>query len=295
MEKDIQTIHYGLKFAGIIAKNSPNLAIGIKHVQNLLIKHNITPLLEKDTAKLLNLDGTSLDKITKKTKFIISLGGDGTLISVCRKLALKDVFVLGIHAGTLGFLTDIKIDEFEGFLSSFLEGKYDVERPYLLDVYFKKNSGKSIKKLAFNDVAITRNSVGSMAKIDAFLDGKYFNTYHGDGVIVSSPVGSTAYNMSANGPIIYPLCDVFCVTPICSHSLTQRPLVLPKKYAVSFKNSQKSGVSIVIDGQEIFDMAEFDEILVGIDETRANLIRHKERNYFDVLKEKLRWGYGGLL
>ena len=117
---------------------------------------------------------------------------------------------------------------------------------------------------------------------------KHFNSYFGDGVIISSAMGSTAYNMSAGGPIIHPLCDAYSVTPICSHSLTQRPLVLPREFRLEFRSNDD--VVVLIDGQDRFDLIEFDSVDIGVSDIRVNLLRQKGRDYFGVLKEKLRWG-----
>ena len=120
---------------------------------------------------------TVINEILKKTEILISLGGDGTLISIAGKVANQNAFIIGIHAGTLGFLTDILPDDFEKFLDEFLRGEYEIERPFMLEVLFEKNSGEIVRKLAFNDVVLNRNNIASMAKIDAYLNRKYFNTY----------------------------------------------------------------------------------------------------------------------
>jgi len=281
----MEKLHENLKYIGLVAKS----ADGLDKIVKFFEKKNIEILFMKGHFDL-GIKCLEIDEILKKTNFIISCGGDGTLISTARKLALKNAYVLGIHAGSLGFLTDIRLDELEKFWDEFCAGNYVVERPLMLEISLIKGK-KASKFYAFNDVAISRKSAAPSAKIDAFLDGKYFNTYFGDGVIICSPTGSTAYNMSANGPIIYPLSDVFCVTPICSHSLTQRPLILPKKYQLSFKKANESAIVCVIDGQDRFEFAEFDEIKIAVNNTRANLIRHANRDYFDVLKLKLQWGY----
>lgn len=290
MEKQNNKIHLNLKTIGLVAKKSVEVLPQIEKIAKVLKKKNINLVLEKESAEFFGLKGAEFKEILQTTNVFISLGGDGTLISTARTLALKNAFILGIHAGTLGFLTDTKLDKFDKFIDDFLGGNYEIQTPFILDVILENKTGKVIKKVAFNDVVITRNLSSSMAKIDAFLNRKYFNTYFGDGVLVSSPIGSTAYNMSAGGAIVYPLCDVFCLTPICSHSLTQRPLILPKDRMVSFKNSGNSQVSIVIDGQDAFDMNEFLSISVGINKTRVCLIRNQNADYFDILKDKLGWG-----
>lgn len=276
-----------LKYIGIVAKNPKNCLKFVKHFESL--GYEIL-FLEKTINKFENLH-----KIDEEKTLILSIGGDGTLISTCREIAkigFKNLNVLGVYDGTLGFLTDVKINNLKEFFTDFLKGKYEIKKPLMLEISLK-NSKDEIKLIAFNDLVLSRSAVLSMSKVDAYLDDEYFNTYYGDGVIVSSPVGSTAYNMSANGPIIYPMSKVFCITPICAHSLTQRPLVLPAEYKLKFKNAGNSKVSIIIDGQNAFDMSKFDEVVVRLGDTHANLIRHLNANYFEVLKNKLHWGHNG--
>lgn len=276
-----------LKYIGIVAKNPKKCLKFVKYFKSL--GYEIL-FLEKTINKFENLH-----KIDEEKTLILSIGGDGTLISTCREVAkngFKNLNVLGVYDGTLGFLTDVKIDKLNEFFADFLKGKYEIKKPLMLEISLK-NSKNEIKLIAFNDLVLSRSAVLSMSKVDAYLDDEYFNTYYGDGVIVSSPVGSTAYNMSANGPIIYPMSKVFCITPICAHSLTQRPLVLPAEYKLKFKNAGNSKVSIIIDGQNAFDMSKFDEVVVRLGDTHANLIRHLNANYFEVLKNKLHWGHNG--
>ncbi|MDO5045872.1 NAD(+) kinase [Campylobacter sp.] len=278
-----------VKKVGIIAKINSCLAKNLNTIEKILAKYGAEILLEKNCAKEVGKQGFELISLAKNCDFLISLGGDGTIISVCRQSAEISPFVLGIHAGRLGFLTDITMDECEGFFKDFFKGKFEIETPYMLDVFMRKKSGETVKKIAFNEAAILSSKTGSMTHVEALLNGKDFNSYFGDGVLISTPIGSTAYNMSANGPIIYPLSDVFAVTPICSHSLTQRPVVLPKGFEMEFKT--KSDAVLVIDGQDRFNMSNLESIGVTLSEKSANFIRHIGRDYFQILKEKLHWGY----
>lgn len=277
-----------VKNIGIVARKHDNLKQNIDSISEVLNTYGVNTLLETETAKFINLQGQSLLKLAKTCDMIISLGGDGTLLGVCRKLVDFKTPVLGVYAGNLGFLTDIKVSDIKEFFKNFFNGKFDMQCPYLLDVELKKDD-KILNKVAFNDVVLVRSKIKSIAKIEAYLHGKHFNSYFGDGVIVSSPIGSTAYNMSAGGAIIYPFCDVFSITPICSHSLTQRPLILPKSASSSFKT--KDDVAVVIDGQDVYQMDDYDEIAVKLSNKRVNLIKSAKNDYFDVLKEKLRWGH----
>lgn len=277
------------KKAGLIAKKSENLSKNFENLNEILNKFGVEILLEKATAKALSKKGFCLKKIFEKSDFLISLGGDGTLISLCRQSFGYDLPVLGIHAGRLGFLTDINLDEISPFFEEFFKGNYEIEEPFMLDVKIIKKNGKILEKVAFNDAVFVRKNAASIVKIDAFLNEKCFNSYFGDGLIVSTPVGSTGYNMSAGGSIIYPLSDVFILSPICSHSLTQRSVVLPKNFKVTLKSDDE--ILLVIDGQDCFEMSEISKVIVGISTKKAKLIRHLKRDYFQILKEKLKWGH----
>lgn len=277
-----------IKQVGLVAKISDELNTNFKILSEILGKYGVSILVENNTAKALKTKGYDLKDIALKTSFIISLGGDGTIISLCRKCAKLQPFVLGIHAGTLGFLTDITMNEADIFFKEFFKGEFEIEEPFMLDLFLKKHSGETIHKVAFNDAVIMRAKPASIACIDVFLNSKCFNSYYGDGLIVATPVGSTAYNMSASGPIIYPLSDVFALTPICSHSLTQHPIILPKGFFVEIK-AYKDEV-LVIDGQDTFSMQNYESVKVGLSNFYARLIRHIGRDYFQILKEKLSWG-----
>ncbi|CAD7287460.1 NAD kinase [Campylobacter majalis] len=275
------------KFA-LVAKQNNQLEKNYKILVEILSKYDVEILAEKSLSDRLGIVGYELKDLAKKCELIISLGGDGTLISTCRKIAQYNVAVLGIHAGTLGFLTDVAMSGIEKFFIDYFNGVYNIHEPYMLDILLEKQNGEILKKIAFNDAVIMRAKPASMAKIQAYLNDKIFNSYYGDGVIVSSPVGSTAYNMSAGGSIIYPLSSVFTLTPICSHSFSQRPIILPFGFSVEFRAYMDE--VLVIDGQDTFKMANYKSVRVGLSNHRAKLIRSVSRDYFQILKEKLCWG-----
>ncbi len=278
-----------IKKVGLIAKNEEILVANYKILNEILSKFDIEILLESKISKAVKKRGMKLNKIFEKSDFLISLGGDGTLISLCRQSFDYNLPVLGIHAGRLGFLTDINLNEISQFFDDFFKGNYEIEEPFMLDVKIVKKNRKILEKIAFNDAVFVRKNAASIVKIDAFLNEKCFNSYFGDGLIVSTPVGSTGYNMSAGGSIIYPLSNVFVLSPICSHSLTQRSVVLPKNFKVKLKSEDE--ILLVIDGQDCFEMSEISEVIVGISDKKAKLIRHLNRDYFQILKEKLKWGH----
>jgi NAD+ kinase len=249
-------------------------------------KFDIEVILEESSAKMIDeKEYLSFDKLCNKVDFLVTIGGDGTLISVSRRGFGYNKAVLGINLGTLGFLTSVLPDELESFLEDFKNDNYVIDERMVIkaNINFKQS-------VAFNDIVITRKSVANMVNIDAFVDGKKFNSYYGDGLVVSTPTGSTAYNLSSGGPVVFPLTEAFIVTPISAHSLTQRPLVLPTNFEIELSTPDKEGAMVIIDGQDIYEIGQNEIIKINIASSKAKLMRTKCRDYFQVLNQKLNWG-----
>jgi len=218
---------------------------------------------------------------------LVSLGGDGTLLGLVRRSYGFDKPVLGINAGNLGFLADIPIDCVEDMVKRLLIGNYRIDERMMIEGYIEKD-GKRDEFYAFNDVVITRPTIAHMIKVDAFIDNDWFNSYRGDGLIISTPTGSTAYNLSLGGPIVYPLSKVFIMTPIAPHSLTQRPLVVPIDFTINLTSPDE--LVIMIDGQDDYIFSSGDKLVIKGATMSAKLLHKKEHSYFKVLREKLLWG-----
>jgi len=277
-----------IKTVGLVSKpDDISLRPYIEEIQKALNKHQAKLLIEEESAKLLGYEGFGFEDICKESDFLISLGGDGTLISLCRKSFAYSKPVLGIHAGKLGFLTDIQTSEISSFIEAIFAGNYRIDTRMMLEVSLHVK-GDVKKIVAFNDIVFSRSKISHMTTIRAYVEGTLLNSYYGDGLIVSTPTGSTAYNLSAGGPVVYPLTEALILTPICPHSLTQRPLVLPVDFEISFESSDDTVV--VIDGQDTYQMNAVDFVSVKIADKGAQLIHSLDRNYFDVLKNKLHWG-----
>ncbi len=275
------------KTAGLILRPQSHLDKYYDKLKILLDGLGICLIVEQDSAKLLGLKGFSFSELCEKSDFLISLGGDGTLLYACRSSYPHELPILGINAGNLGFLTLVNKDDMAWFFEEFKENRCLIEKRMMFEVSFMKD-GKCIKKdKAFNDVVFTRDATSQMLKVNAYINNKLFNSYYGDGVILSTPTGSTAYNLSAGGAIIYPLSKGFILTSICPHSLTQRPLVLPADFSVVFRSED---CKIAIDGQNHYKMSDFDEVEVKKAGKYAKLFGHESRDYFDILREKLNWG-----
>ena len=285
IEKNFELLP-NIKSAGIILRpSSPELKEIYLKIKELFQKADIEILLEDNSANMISLKGIPLNDLCRKVDFLISVGGDGTLLSVVRKSYKYDKPVLGINLGTLGFLTDISMEQLPSFIKDLKNNIYKIDNRMMVEGSINLN-----KFVAFNDIVISRKSISSMIKIDGKIDGKHFNSYYGDGVIISTPTGSTAYNLSVGGPIVYPLTEAFIVTPVAPHSLTQRPLVMPADFEIEFKIIDNQGAVVIVDGQDIYELEENQSIRIKIAKKKAKMIHRIQRNYFEVLNEKLRWG-----
>ena len=285
IEKNFELLP-NIKSAGIILRpSSPELKEIYLKIKELFQKADIEILLEDNSANMISLKGIPLNDLCRKVDFLISVGGDGTLLSVVRKSFKYDKPVLGINLGTLGFLTDISMEQLPSFIKDLKNNIYKIDNRMMVEGSVNLN-----KFVAFNDIVISRKSISSMIKIEGKINGKHFNSYYGDGVIISTPSGSTAYNLSVGGPIVYPLTEAFIVTPVAPHSLTQRPLVMPADFEIEFKIIDNQGAVVIVDGQDIYEVEQNQSIKIKIASKKAKMIHRVQRNYFEVLNEKLRWG-----
>jgi len=280
-----------IKTAGFILKpNTPEIKPLYEKIKAQFEAKGITVLIDQNSADMIEMAGLSFGKMCEKADFLVSLGGDGTILSLVRRSYGFDKPVVGINAGTLGFLADITIDDVDNFLDQLLEGEYRIDNRMMMEGCITTKKGSKQPFFALNDVVLTRPVISKMVKINASIDGEWFNTYRGDGLIISTPTGSTAYNLAAGGPIIYPLTQAFIMTAVSAHSLTnQRPLVVPADFTIEL-SSPSEKVIAVIDGQDHYEMHEGDVLRIQGSKTGAKLLHRKERNYFSVLKEKLSWG-----
>jgi NAD+ kinase len=278
-----------IKRIGVILRpSSPELKESYFRLEKIFNKYEIDVTIESISGAMIGIMGMDFENLCQKCDVLVTLGGDGTLISAIRRSFKHEVPVFGVYAGNLGFLADINLEELDDFVSHMVAGEYRVDERSILEAKFYED-GDEVTLYAFNDIVITRRSVSNMIHIETLVDSKAFNTYYGDGVIVSTPTGSTAYNLSAGGPVLFPLTDVFALTPICPHSLTQRPVVLPGKFSIEMKTPQDRAL-VIIDGQDKHELEAGKSIHIQLARKRVKLIHREEFNYFEVLKEKLNWG-----
>lgn len=220
----------------------------------------------------------------------IVLGGDGAILAACRRLGKHQIPLVGVHLGSFGFLTELTLNELRLSLDNILKGRYRVSSRVLLSCRLKRNDIVIKESLGVNDVVISRPSLSRLIFIKLMIDGNDIATYRSDGIIVSTPIGSTAHNLAAGGPILTPDLDVFIITPICPHTLTNRPLVVPSNIKIELEEmSSYPGIGLTVDGQVYTELCKGDIVRVERSEVQLQLIDTRTRTFYGILCEKLHW------
>ena len=286
-----------IKSVGVIVK--PNHAEAWKtacELSDWLEKRDIQligkPRMNRESnADVCEIDQIEDERFSAESDLIVVLGGDGTMISTARLLGDTDALVLGVNYGSLGYLTDFRIEEMFPALEAIFDGVYEIDRRVMLHAEHWRGDEMLATGRVLNDVVINKAALARIIEIDVRLNGLYVNSFRADGLIVSTPTGSTAYNLSAGGPIIYPSMNAVVITPICPFTLTNRPIVVPDDAVIELKlEKENEGVVLTLDGQIGYAMQEEDCIRIRKSRTTFNLVHPPNRNYFDVLRNKLKWG-----
>jgi NAD+ kinase len=286
-----------MRTIGLAAKSIAPEAVAYAHkIGGELRQRGLAVIYDEDTARELtgSHDSAPKPELGRKVDLLITFGGDGTLLSVARH-APDHVPIIGVNMGTLGFLTEIRVEEFPAVLEQVLAGQYHVEPRVTFTVSVSgPNRDPSHTYRVLNDCAINKSAVARIIEIHVSVAGLFVSTFRGDGLIVATPTGSTAYNLSAGGPIIYPTMNAVVLTPICPHMLTNRPLVLPDELDIEIRLSTPDArdIFLSLDGQEGIEITDSDRISVRKSEERVLLVQSPDKNYFDVLRNKLKWGEG---
>lgn len=234
------------------------------------------------------IKSTNSEDLGKVVDFVITFGGDGTILSAANLLLKYEVPILGFNVGKLGFLAEFSVNQIDETLDNIINGRYRIVDRAVLET---EVLGKKI--YALNDLVLEKKESTRLITIECLSNDNHIADYRADGVIVTTPTGSTAYSLSAGGPIIAPSTNVFCITPICPHSLTLRPIVIPNNVEVKFKVAQNSGeVNLVADGRNQLSLKENDIITIKKADYSVKLIKPLASSYYDVLKAKLHWAVG---
>jgi NAD+ kinase len=259
-----------------------------------LRKRGITVLAPKEPSNAAPLDGAvhvDAHEIAARADLVLAVGGDGTLLHAARHVAARDVPLVGINRGRLGFLTDVLPEQMLDAIDQILAGDYLAERRLMLAARLLQGDAHE-PLFALNDVVVQKGDTGRLLDFTTDVDEVYVNTHRGDGLIVATPTGSTAYALSCSGPIIQPNVDALVMVPICPHTLSDRPLVLPSTSTVRITLDQAGGspAHVVCDGEALGRMVAGDALVVSLAERAVTLLHPLDYNYYELLRSKLNWG-----
>jgi NAD+ kinase len=284
-----------IETVGIITKpGAPEVAQVAARLTDWFSERNIMVLLEAETARQSGRidSGVNDEEFGSRPDLAVVVGGDGTLLAGARLLAGREIPILAINYGGLGFLTAVTIQELYTDLERVLAGEFISDRRMMIEVTQMRSGAAIASHRALNDVVINKGTPAHMIEVEVRVDDEYMSTFRADGLIVATPTGSTAYNLSAGGPIVHPKLSAVLMTPICSHTLTNRPIVLPEevRIVVTFNSQGEEGVYATVDGQVGLLLEGGDQLEVWAARERVQLIAPLGKSYFDVLRGKLKWG-----
>lgn len=258
-----------------------------------LRERQIETCIDKETAATLELRDKSLSRneLPAQVDLIVVLGGDGTLLATARALNRRPVPLLAVNLGGLGFLTVITTDELYPTLEMAIAGTLSTERRVQIEAEIVRADEVIASYLALNDVVLNKGAIARVLDFDVWVNGRFVSTYKSDGLIVSTPTGSTAYSLAAGGPVIAPNVPAFIITPICAHTLTNRPVVLPDSVTVEVAvKSQRESVYLTVDGQVGIALRSDDAVRLKRAASYVELIQSAHKSYFEILQQKLKWG-----
>ncbi len=281
-----------MKRIGIICKTGRPEAVEIlRELLPWLREKGAEVFIDIETARSLDVKGYPRPEIPPLSEAVVVFGGDGTMLSVARIACEKDIPILGVNLGGLGFITEVQRTEVFDAMEGILSGQSVIEERLMLTASVHRHGEKIAEYTALNDVVINKGALARIIEMETLVDRMYVTSFRADGLIVATPTGSTAYNLSAGGPILYPAMDCVVLTPICPHTLTNRPIVLPDSVRVEVTlKSPAEDVFLTLDGQVGFSMRQNDTIVIEKSPFKTKLLIPRERNFFQVLRRKLKWG-----
>jgi len=278
--------------ASIISKpNSEKAAMVAPALVKWLAERGVAVRCDAETAAYLGNDtGLPREAVPEGAQLLIVLGGDGTLLSAARALKGRDIPLFAVNLGNLGFLTAITIEELYPQLERVFAGDYDVSRRRMLHTELWRAGDCACTYEALNDITLAKADIARIIDLQVQVDDHLMCLYKADGLIISTPTGSTAYSLSAGGPIMVPGVAALCITPICPHTLTNRPMIVPDEAVIQIRISSDKTTYLTVDGQVGEELQKGDRVICRRSEQTVQLIRAGGVGFFDVLREKLQWG-----
>ena len=280
-----------IRVVGLVAKyQEPKAAEMVRWLAPWLKQRRKKVLVEDGVVRGAGVSCTK-KQLAAKADLIISLGGDGTLLNIALLVERPDVLILGVNLGGLGFITEVAVDELESVLAKTLEGDYEVEKRMTLEVRVNTKNGKLRKFRVLNDAVIAKGARSRIIDLETYVGDDYLCTYRADGLIISTPTGSTAYSLAAGGPILEPALGAIILSPICPHTLTNRPIVVPNKSTIQVTlRSFGDTVILIPDGQPGVRLNNGDQVEARDFGLPVSLIKLPSRSYYEILRNKLKWG-----
>jgi NAD+ kinase len=279
---------------GIISRpRRSNLAVVVPPLLDWLESRGIKVLYDTETASALQdcSKGIERDQVAKNSQLLLVLGGDGTLLAAARVAAPLDIPILPINMGSLGFLTSFKLEEMYPALEETLAGRLPSSERVMLDVELEREGRVIERQTVLNEAVINKGALARMIDLELLIDGEFVCRYRVDGLIVATPTGSTAYSLSAGGPIVHPSVESWVITPICPHTLSDRPVVIRDSSQVEIDLSAGTeSVFLTLDGQTGIPMQSADKVRMTRAAARLKLIQPQKKSYFEILHSKLKWG-----
>jgi NAD+ kinase len=280
------------KTVGLIGKQSPEIAQPLLKLGGFLVKRGITVLVDPLTAEYAgNCDYRvmPLEEIGRTADLAVIVGGDGTMLNIACTFAPYGIALVGVNQGRLGFLTDVSIDTMIETIGTVLDGKYATEERMMLEAEVLRGGRNVFMASALNDVVIAKGSEGSMIEFEVRIDGKFLYALRGDGLVIASPTGSTAYALSSSGPIVHPSLSVLALVPICPHTFSSRPIVISSDSVVEIIVNHTLGARAHLDNHAHCELHEQDRIVVRRSARTARLLHPAGHDYYNMLRAKLHW------
>lgn len=283
------------KNIGILTKPKfPEVKTTLLGVVTWLRARNITVLLDTTSAQVLHEQGgIQKTQLAGQADVLLVLGGDGTILSAARLAADRGIPILGVNMGGLGFLTEVRLDHLYASLERVFANDFVLDERLMLETHMHRHGETVARGVVLNDIVISKGTLARMIELQISIQGQFVTNLRGDGLIISTPTGSTAYSLSAGGPIINPAVQALILTPICPHTLTHRPLIVPGNVEIEVTlTSKDDGSMATLDGQVGVALTQGDTALIKTSGHKTKLIRFPESHYYEVLREKLKWGHG---
>ncbi|MGD0276145.1 MAG: NAD(+)/NADH kinase [Syntrophales bacterium] len=281
-----------MKKIGIVAnadkEKAPDYTILLR---DWLIARGLDVFLDEAIAKRIGNDiGFETDSLAAQVELIVVFGGDGTILRTARSVREHEIPIVGINMGGFGYLTEINLNEMFSTMEKILHGDFQTDKRMMLDVSIKRDRGPIVERTVLNDAVINRGNLSRIVELETAIDDHHLTTFRADGMIISTPTGSTAYSLSAGGPIVFPQQECLILNPICPHTLTNRPIILPESGAVRIVLwTREHGATLTLDGQVSYTLKSGDTIIVKKSKYVTTLVTSPDRDYMEILRTKLGW------